>query len=263
MLDALDDRQRKFEWPVDQGPEEFREVLADVQRPVGPHFSCRLPPAGQNPGLGVNLMPTWLEELLASVPPILEESLEDDPDSRHFVFERDDLGEILGGIEWWASEDDPWQGQCAEALAWLNETAGLDFSDLQSRWKDLPKIIVAKHLSDKYPLNEPRGLFGYLDQIRLAYIVGADLAAIALCRSTTELLIRHHYARHVPYSTVSKGRGRTSLTGTNPPGLIEEAEKKHELIGIGGHLAMPPLPHHRAYGVRTRRFDWVKPGQRH
>jgi hypothetical protein len=27
------------------------------------------------------------------------------------------------------------------------------------------------------------------------------------------------------------------------------------LIGIGGHLAVPPLPHHRAYGSRTRRFD--------
>ena len=23
------------------------------------------------------------------------------------------------------------------------------------------------------------------------------------------------------------------------------------LIGIGGHLAVPPLPHHRAYGSRT------------
>src|ERR1700752_31622 len=34
-------------------------------------------------------------------------------------------------------------------------------------------------------------------------------------------------------------------------------------IGIGGHLAMPPLPHHRAYGSVPRRFDWVKPGQRH
>ena len=34
-------------------------------------------------------------------------------------------------------------------------------------------------------------------------------------------------------------------------------------IGIGGHLAMPPLPHHRAYGSRTRRFDWVKLGQEH
>src|SRR5438105_7419744 len=35
------------------------------------------------------------------------------------------------------------------------------------------------------------------------------------------------------------------------------------LIGIGGHLAMPPLPHHRAYGSVPRRFDWVKLGQRH
>jgi hypothetical protein len=160
----------------------------------------------------------WLEELLATVPPILEESLEDDPDSRHFVFERHDLGEILGGIEWLASEDDPWQGQCAEALAWLNETAGLDFSDLQSRWKDVPEIIVATHVS------EQRRLLGYLDQIRLAYVVGADFAAIALCRSTTELLIRYHYASHIPNSTVSKGKGWRSLTGTGTRlGLITEA----------------------------------------
>jgi hypothetical protein len=31
--------------------------------------------------------------------------------------------------------------------------------------------------------------------------------------------------------------------------------RKNLLIGIGGHLAVPPLPHHRAYGSRTRRFD--------
>src|ERR1700719_112972 len=34
------------------------------------------------------------------------------------------------------------------------------------------------------------------------------------------------------------------------------------MIGIGGHLAMPPLPHHRAYGSVPRRFDWVKLGRR-
>jgi hypothetical protein len=165
----------------------------------------------------------WLEELLASVPPILEESLEDDPDSEHFVFERDDLGKVLWDVVSFSYKDDPWRGRCAEALVWLDQIAGLDFSDLQSRWKDIPKIIVAEHV--KYDTNEPRGLFGYLDQIRLAYIVGADLAAIALCRSTTELLIRYHYASHVPNSTVSR---RTRLTGTN--GLIEEAEKKHEFL---------------------------------
>ena len=32
-------------------------------------------------------------------------------------------------------------------------------------------------------------------------------------------------------------------------------------IGIGGHLTMPPLPHHRAYGSVPRRFDRIRPQQ--
>src|SRR5438067_9206861 len=39
--------------------------------------------------------------------------------------------------------------------------------------------------------------------------------------------------------------------------------RKAPMIGIGGHLAVPPLPHHRAYGSVPRRFDWVKLGQGH
>ena len=31
------------------------------------------------------------------------------------------------------------------------------------------------------------------------------------------------------------------------------------MIGIGGRLAAPLLPHHRAYGSRTRRFGWSGP----
>jgi hypothetical protein len=38
MLDVLDDRQRKFEWPLAQGPDEFREVLADVKDRWAPTF---------------------------------------------------------------------------------------------------------------------------------------------------------------------------------------------------------------------------------
>src|SRR5476651_2718363 len=34
-------------------------------------------------------------------------------------------------------------------------------------------------------------------------------------------------------------------------------------IGIGGRLAAPPLPHHRAYGSVPRRFDRVKLEQKH
>src|SRR5258705_10330258 len=39
--------------------------------------------------------------------------------------------------------------------------------------------------------------------------------------------------------------------------------KETVVIGIGGHLAVPPLPHHRAYGSVPRRFDWVKLEQGH
>src|SRR5438046_2694887 len=44
---------------------------------------------------------------------------------------------------------------------------------------------------------------------------------------------------------------------------LGEVAQPRALIGIGGHLTVPPLPHHRAYGSRTRRFDWVKLGQEH
>src|SRR6516225_2894132 len=43
---------------------------------------------------------------------------------------------------------------------------------------------------------------------------------------------------------------------------VRDAFGQAVMIGIGGHLAMPPLPHHRAYGSVPRRFDWVKLGRR-
>src|SRR5262245_23575040 len=37
------------------------------------------------------------------------------------------------------------------------------------------------------------------------------------------------------------------------------AAELRSLIGIGGSLAAPPLPHHRAYGSVPRRFDRIRP----
>jgi len=45
--------------------------------------------------------------------------------------------------------------------------------------------------------------------------------------------------------------GKGTLAGTRGNG--RDAPK----IGIGGHLTVPPLPHHRAYGSRTTA---VRPG---
>jgi len=55
------------------------------------------------------------------------------------------------------------------------------------------------------------------------------------------------------------GQGRRGLFGRSPAGnfrhLLPAPRARHTAeIGIGGHLAMPPLPHHRAYGSVPRRF---------
>jgi hypothetical protein len=167
----------------------------------------------------------WLGELLAKLPPALEgQPPEGDRDYDHFDPDRDDLGDVIQDVENWASERENF-GQWSEALAWVGKSVGLDFSALQARWKDIPVILVPEHVSE-----EPRGLFGHLDQIRLAYLVGADLAATALCRTTTEVLIRYHYANHVPDA---QDPIRTKLTGSPGKGklnLIEHAEVRHEFL---------------------------------
>jgi len=162
----------------------------------------------------------WLEQLLASLPPALEEPPEGDPDdSWHFDPDRDNLADVIEALE-----IDCRNERCADGLAWLRIAVGLDFGDLQARWKQIPVVPVPKHLSDlsdNYGDNEVRGLFAFLDQIRLAYVVGADLAAIALCRATTELLIRRHYEPHA-----AESEGLTSLIRR-----VRKAHPKLEFLG--------------------------------
>ena len=65
-----------------------------------------------------------------------------------------------------------------------------------------------------------------------------------------------------------------NFSGIQAIGLVEfvpaQSKDSHEAdmrsrteagIGIGGRLATPPLPHHRAYGSVPRRFDRVKPSK--
>lgn len=54
-------------------------------------------------------------------------------------------------------------------------------------------IAVQEHISNAHGIDDPYSLFGHLDNVRLAYVIGADLAAIAMCRTVTEILIRRHY----------------------------------------------------------------------
>src|ERR1700730_13858876 len=46
-----------------------------------------------------------------------------------------------------------------------------------------------------------------------------------------------------------------------PTCLLAERRAQRQSIGIGGHLAMPPLAHHRAYGSVPRRFGGLSTRQ--
>jgi hypothetical protein len=85
-----------------------------------------------------------------------------------------------------------WQ-RCAGAFDWLKDTVGVDLGEIERRWKEMAPIPVPQEVSEGYELDHPESLFGYLGQVRLAYMMGADLAALAMCRAVTENLFRNHY----------------------------------------------------------------------
>ena len=172
--------------------------------------------------------PNWLQELVDSLPdmPPVEEASEKTGDIRHFDPSRDSAAGVISRAEefyeysdWEYNEEIDYSR--GEAFDWMHETVGVDLYEIERRWKEFPVIIVPQHISDGYGLEEPRGLYASLTQIRLAYMIGADLAAIALCRSVTERLIRFHYAFELPNATDSR---RTKLTGKGS--LIELVEQR-------------------------------------
>jgi hypothetical protein len=183
--------------------------------------------------------------------PVTDEDWRDlDPDheddEEYFDPDRDSVADVIKGVEEYCQ--DGWNDLWAEALAWLRETVALDFEEIQSRWREFPVIIVPQHVSDRPDPAQPHRLFGYLNQIRLAYIIGADLAAIALCRATTELLIQDHY----PSDQKKKGdlsglirSVQSKFAFLKQGNLIEKVRQANNILhasSLGGS-AVDTLPH--------------------
>src|SRR4051812_49740706 len=55
---------------------------------------------------------------------------------------------------------------------------------------------------------------------------------------------------------------RFAFNATEPAVRLPSCSLRSRTIGIGGHLTMPPLPHHRAYGSVPRRFGGLSARQR-
>jgi hypothetical protein len=112
------------------------------------------------------------------------------------------------------ADDAPLFSRAKGAFDWLEQTLDIDLSAMERRWKEFPVIAVPKAVSDAHGLTEPQSLFAYLENIRLAYLAGAFLAAISMCRAATEILIRDHF---------NEGDHDTKLTP-----LIKSTQDKRE-----------------------------------
>lgn len=87
----------------------------------------------------------------------------------------------------------PHFSRAAGAWEWFEKTVGVNLKQIEMRWRQIPITPVKDSVSNQHGLDENRSLYAYLDNIRLAYVAGADLAALSMCRSVTEILIRFHF----------------------------------------------------------------------
>lgn len=134
-------------------------------------------------------------------------------------------------------EDGPFFSRTEGAFRWLTGTVGLNLKELEERWREFPVITVQENVSNVHGVDDPYSLFGYLENIRLSYMIAADLAAIAMCRAATEVLVRHHYdkdksadAKLIPL--IRRIQDRKELIFLRQANLIAKVSEANEILHV-------------------------------
>lgn len=115
-----------------------------------------------------------------------------------------------------------------EAYEYLRGTIGFSPEEVFQRWRSLPIFFIPGHIVAKHTPAEKGGLYELLDNAIRAYVFGATLASVAMCRATLELVLKRHYRLEYQYKDE---RGRTREEGLGQ--LIVLAEAKYDFIQSG------------------------------
>ena len=147
------------------------------------------------------------------------------PDEHTAADHMEGIAEYVAG----KADDEPFFSRATGAWDWLTKTVGLDVRSIEKKWREFPVLIIPEQISNKHGLDDPNSLFSYLENVRLAYLTGANLAAIAMCRAATEILIRRHYNADpdtklgLLINQTQKKREFNWLKQENISGKVEEA----------------------------------------
>ncbi len=125
-----------------------------------------------------------------------------DPDEKTAASDLASVREYIEG----KVDDSPFYERAVKSWKWFDETVGIDLTEIERRWHQFPMLVIKKAVSDKHGLSEKRSLFAYLKDVRTAYVAGAYLAAIAMCRAITEILINDHLKEgtETKYKTIKR-----------------------------------------------------------
>jgi hypothetical protein len=91
---------------------------------------------------------------------------------------------------------------CLGAFDYLSRVIGVRIGVVFERWQSLPPFFMPAAVSDQHG-REKGSLNDLLNDAIRAYVCGAPAAALALCRSSLEVLLKKHYLPH-DYQRVDK-----------------------------------------------------------
>lgn len=80
-----------------------------------------------------------------------------------------------------------------KAIEFFENRIGFNVADIFFRWKSLPVILIPSELGSKKDEISKSSLYGLLKEAILAYVAGATIASIAMCRSALEIVLKEYY----------------------------------------------------------------------
>ena len=146
------------------------------------------------------------------------------------------------------------RGRGDKTAGWMIAPAKyVNESVIRASWDDLLRLVATIKLKEATASEIFRRLNSYSRQHSLYKAMktfGQIIKSLFILRYIDEVELRQAIEKQLNRVELANGFTRAVVVG-NPRGL-------EHAIGIGGHLAVPPLPHHRAYGSVPRRFDRIK-----
>ena len=79
--------------------------------------------------------------------------------------------------------------------SYLEKQMGFDFQGIFERWKKVPPFLVPLHVKTSTATPANGRLFDLLNDAIRAYVAGAPAAAMAICRSALEVVVKEHYLK--------------------------------------------------------------------